>query len=93
MQNAEYRMLKKRPKTIKTMNFPLKTASKSSKTVKSVAQIITFFAKQTQTSSFLARKPRFSQKTKPKQTQTKPNKSQTRRTTQRGLCYGQRIPP
>ena len=34
---------------------------------------IPFYAKQTQTSQFSAQKPRFSQKTNPKRTQTNPN--------------------
>jgi hypothetical protein len=34
---------------------------------------IPFYAKQTQTFPFSAQKPRFSQKTNPKRTQTKPN--------------------
>ena len=46
---------------------------KRSTFVESPLQIHPFYAKQTQTSSFSAQKSRFRQKTKPKQTQTKPN--------------------
>ena len=48
--------------------------NKSVKSAKSASKIIPFYAKRTQTSSFLPQKPRFYQKTNPKQTQTKPNR-------------------
>ena len=48
--------------------------NKSVKSAKSASKINAFYAKQTQTSSYLAQKPQFHQKTNPKRTQTKPNR-------------------
>ncbi len=49
---------------------------KRSTTVENVRQITPFYAKQTQFCAFFARKRRFHEKTKPKQTQLKPIQTQ-----------------
>ena len=62
-------------------NFSVNSVSsvainKSVKSAKSASKINAFYAKRTQTSPFSAQKPRFCQKTNPKQTQNKPKQSQ-----------------
>ena len=73
------------PNPIQSQFKPNQTQScqNSATTAFSAVKIIPFYAKRTQTSSFLPQKPRFRQKTNPKQTQTKPN----RKTAKMNLSY------
>ena len=56
-------------------NFSVNSVAinKSVKSAKSASKINAFYAKQTQISAFFGQKPRFGEKTNPKQTQTNPN--------------------